>query len=213
MSTAISTIRENVRAAIDDMAQSTSDQFIGDGSTTQVSLTEVNIIIDGNGEVEEVTNNGVPTTAYTIDVNRGWITFDVAPANGNEIIIKYQFFKSYSNEELDKAIRLAVGKLVLYGFATWTLTDPDTISATLSLGEQALTATVGAIILNPYLVLSFTTGETRFSSRKTGQSGEALIKDVIATAKISGVNNDFYINVAGINNHRTLDGQEIEYNV
>lgn len=211
--TKISDLRTMLRTLVDDQAIYYDDTFEGYEDTVQFPLSYKNIVTSDIGKVDEVTIDGVATTAYTIDIDRGWIIFTVAPASGVEIIVKYRYYANFSNAELDNYLEAAIGKIYLKGYATWTVTSEE-ISAELNTGEKMLVCSIAGVIIDPNVDISWSTGEMRYSARQYGEGGERLIDRLINQAKLLGAKiNDFYINVAGINNDTNLEGDEIEYDV
>jgi len=211
--TKISDLRTLLRTLIDDKAVYSNDEFTGYEDTKQFPLSYKNIIIDESGKVDEVTIDGVTTTAYTIDINRGWITFTVAPGTDVEIIVKYRYYANFSDSEIDDYLEAAIGKIYLKGYETWTISSGE-ISDELNTGEKMLVCSIAGVIIDPNVDISWSTGEMKYSARQYGEGGEKLIDRLITQAKLLGAKiNDFYINIAGINNDINLEGDEIDYDV
>ena len=194
------------RALIDDQAQSYEDTIEGDGSTEIFALTEDKIVIDGSSHVDVVYINGVLTTDYTVDANRGWITFTVAPTDGAVVIVQYKSYRSFTDDELKNYLQLATGRLNLAGYSTWTVTDTE-ISETLDIKEKYLLCAIGGVIINPNVRVSWQTGEIRYFSAKAGRTGDSLINDLITQAKMSGSCEDLIVDIAGINNIYDIDDE------
>jgi len=214
--TNLSDLRTTLRTLIDDNAVYFSDQFTGDGDSRQWGFTHKNIAVDDDGKIDKVEFNSVENTGdYTVDSDRGWITFaaDNIPGDDVQVVLLHRYYEGFSNTEIDNYLTAAIGKLYLKGYSEWTITAGE-ISTELNLGEQMLVCSIAAIIVNPEVNLSWSTGEMSYNSKQYGVGGEQLIDKLVTQAKILGSKiNDFYINVAGINNDTNLEGDEIEYDV
>jgi len=198
------------RTLIGDSEQPQEDTIEGDGSTVTFVLTEDNIVVDGTGKVEAVYINGVVTPNYTIDVLRGWITFTVAPADGATVIVKYKYYKSFTDTELKNYLQLAVGRLNLGGYSDWTV-DATSISETLTIKDKYLLCAIAGVIIDPNVRITWETGELRYSSAKAGRTGDDLITDLIIQAKLTGAQcNDIIVEITGINNIYNILNEERE---
>jgi len=198
MATTYKSLHTLFRATIDDLSKRYEDTIDGDGSTKIFALTEDKIVIDDDSRVDAVYINGVLTIAYTVNGDRGWITFTTEPVDGATIIVQYQSYESFTDTELDNYLQLAVGRLNLGGYSTWTVTAAE-ISADLTIKEKYLVCSVAGVIINPNVRVSWQTGEIRYFSAK-GKAGDALITDLINQAKIMGTANDLIVDISGINN-------------
>ena len=205
MATTYESLNTLFRGLIDDSAKYYEDTITGDGVTVIFALTEDKIVVDSNSRVDAVYINGVLTSAYTVEANRGWITFTVAPADGDTVIVQYQSYTSFTDDELKNYLQLAVGRLNLSGYSIWTVTDTE-ISETLTIKDKYLLCSIGGVIINPNVRVSWQTGEIRYFSAK-GKSGEALITDLINQAKIMGACEDLIVDISGINNIYNIDDE------
>ena len=204
MATTYESLYTLFRGLIDDLATYHEDTITGDGTTVTFVLTEDKIVADGSSHVDTVSINGVPTTAYTVDANRGWITFTAAPADNSTIIVQYQSHTSFADDELKTYLQLAVGRLNLAGYSTWTVDDTE-ISETLDIKEKYLVCAIGGVIINPNIRVSWQTGEIRYFSAKSGRTGDDLINDLINQAKLTGTTADLIVELSGINNIYNID--------
>ena len=205
MATLYTDLNTLFRALIDDQAQYYEDTIDGDGDTEIFALTEDKIVVDGSYHVDAVYINGVVTTDYTVEANRGWITFTTAPVDGATVIVQYQSYTSFTDDELKNYLQLSVGRLNLSGYSVWTVTDTE-ISETLTIKDKYLLCSIGGVIINPNTRISWQTGEIRYFSAK-GKSGDALITDLINQAKIMGTCEDLIVDISGINNIYNIDDE------
>jgi hypothetical protein len=214
--TQLSDLRTMLRTLVDDLPVYFNDEVTGTGTDRQWAFTHKNILVDEYGKIDKVEFNSVENTGdYTIDSNRGWITFAVnnIPADNVQVVLQYRYYESFSDTEIDNYLTAAIGKVYLKGYATWTITSGE-ISTELTIGEQMLVCSIAALIIDPAVNISWSTGEMSYSSRQYGVGGEQLIDKLINQAKMLGAKiNDFYVNVAGINNDTNLQGDEIDYDV
>ena len=199
MATLYTDIYSLFRTLIGDSAFYQEDTIDGDGTTVTFALTEDNLVVT-SGLIDTVYINGVVSVAYTVDAARGWITFNTAPANLATIIVQYRYYKSFTDTELANYIKLAVGRINLAGYAEWTVSSTE-ISATLLIKDIYLVCAIGGVIIDPNVRVTWETGEIRYSSAKSGRTGDDLITDLINQAKLTGsVCNDIIVELSGINN-------------
>jgi len=215
--TKLSDLRTMLRTLIDDSPVYFNDEIIGNGSSRQWAFTHKNIVVDSLGKIDLIEFNSVINTGdYTIDSNRGWITFalDNLPGNDVQVVLQYRYYENFSDTELDGYLEAAVGKLYLKGYCTWDVISGD-LGVILTTGEKMLVCAVAAVIIDPNAAISWKTGEMSYSSRQNGVSGEELIDLIITQAKLLGskTGTSFYLNIAGLNNDTNLEGDTNEYEV
>lgn len=200
MATLYTDIYSLFRTLIGDSAQYQEDTIDGDGSTVTFVLTEDNVVVDAFNRVDAVYINGVLCANYSVDFARGWITFVDPPANSSTVVVQYRYYKSFTDAELKNYLQLAVGRLNLSGYSTWTVSD-TAVSETLVIKDKYLICAIGAVIIDPNVRVTWETGEIRYSSAKSGRTGDDLITDLITQAKLTGaICSDIIVELSGINN-------------
>ena len=76
-----------------------------------------------------VTDDGTTTTAYSVDTDTGWVTFNTAPTDGHALVFTYGYYL-YSDDHILSALNAAVSDL----FGDFSVQDSnDTVLTT---GEQ-----------------------------------------------------------------------------
>lgn len=105
MATTLTNLIDSVRLRLDDHAQEAYDTATGASPQTRFRLSHVGVVASSL----IITVDSVTSTAYTLDANSGWVTFDTAPG---EVTITFSYqYVIWTDARITEALNSAIDEL------------------------------------------------------------------------------------------------------
>lgn len=143
-----SEIRTKIRAILNDNSTSGKDIFTYEGNSRSFSLSEDHVISVTAVYVNDVQVASSGNWSYSSSVNKLIFENSYSFTVSDVIEVDCEYYKDYSNNELDGYIRASISYISIHRYKTFEINDDD-INPEPSEEEQNLIAVIASILIRP----------------------------------------------------------------